>query len=333
LEFSSTTPGLAPLSWRLRAKNWEQRVRHFVRKWRQPPPPVLPLTWDAGEVTRPTRPDRLQFPGSETTAVDQRLLSCLCRTEFLESPAFRYWAEQLHEAWRLHRKLWEYCYVCQALFERGMLRPGCRGLGFAVGQEPLPAFFAALGCEIVATDLAADDQRTQQWAQTAQWARNLQSLNERGLCEPEAFRQRVQFRPVDMNYIPGDLRDFDFTWSSCSFEHCGSIQLGQQFLRNQLQCLRPGGIAVHTTEFNLTSNSTTLTEGVTVIFRHCDIDQMVAELRGAGHTVEPLDLALGDAPLDRYVDTPPYSHDKHLRLHLGDWATTSLGLIVRKGAA
>ena len=55
---------------------------------------------------------------------------------------------------RLHRKIWEFCFIAQALDERGMLARGRRGLGFAVGTEPLPAMFASRGCAIVATDLA-----------------------------------------------------------------------------------------------------------------------------------------------------------------------------------
>lgn len=336
MEASPATSGVAPVSWRLRAKRLEWRVKNFLglRKRKTPPPiPLLPTEWDPGEARRPTAPGRLRFPASAGAPTGERLQSCLCRTEFLESPAFRYWSSQLRDEWRLHRKLWEYCYICQALYERGLLRTGSRGLGFAVGQEPLPALFAALGCSVIATDLPADDERAKPWAETAQWTFSLDALNTLGLCPAELFRERVAYRPVDMNQIPEDLRGFDFTWSSCSFEHCGSLELGRQFLINQMRCLRPGGIAVHTTEFNLTSNSSTLSKGINVIFRRCDIEGMVAELRRAGHSVEPLDLTLGDAPLDRYVDTPPYSHYNHLRLQLGDWATTSVGLIIQKSSA
>lgn len=337
MEVSPATQRVAAKPYRFRVKGWERHVKNFWRKWTKTvwvkPESLLPKTWDLGEAAHPVVPRRLRFPGSAAAGERERLLSCLCRAEFLESPAFRCWAGQLGESWRLHRKLWEFCYVCQALYERDMLRPGCHGLGFAVGQEPLPSLFAAMGCQVVATDLPADDQRTKQWADTAQWTDSLQVLNERGLCEPAAFRERVRYRPVDMNHIPGDLRGFDFTWSSCSFEHCGSIQLGRQFLINQMECLRPGGVAVHTTEFNVTSNSDTLSEGVTVIFRRRDIDEMVAALRAAGHCVEPLELKFGNTPADRHVDLPPYPQKTHLRLRLGNWTTTSLGLIIKKSSS
>lgn len=268
-----------------------------------------------------------------TGRAGDRLVSQLCRTAELESDPFRAWAQRLHEPHRLHRKLWEFCYICQALSERDCLRPGRRGLGFAVGQEQLPALFASLGCQITASDLAPDDHRANEWASSGQWADSLSSLNTRGICPTEDFAQRVEFRPVDMNQIPAELcrGEYDFTWSSCSFEHCGSLSLGAEFLRRQMDCLRPGGVAVHTTEFNLSSNRSTIEQGNTVIYRRRDIEQLMADLRRAGHSVEPLDLRLGNHPLDREFDPPPYRQNHHMRLSLMGYVATSIGLIVRKG--
>src|SRR6266542_2731592 len=90
---------------------------------------------------------------SRTPPSCPRLHSCPCTQEQLESPTFRWWIEQVGLGHGLHRKLWEFAYVAQALYERGVLGPGKRGLGFAVGQEPLPALFASRGCTIVASDL------------------------------------------------------------------------------------------------------------------------------------------------------------------------------------
>lgn len=213
-----------------------------------------------------------------------------------------------------------------------MLAPGRRGLGFAVGTEPLPAVFAALGCTIVASDLPGDDSRVALWSPSAQWAEGLTALNARGHCEEQLFRERVSFRPVDMNAIPADLVGFDFTWSSCSFEHCGSIEQGLRFVREQMKCLVPGGVAVHTTELNLSSDTSTLEAGPTVIFRRSDIERLVGELRDAGHEVAPLDLWVGDHRIDAHVDRYPYEQKEHLRLELGGFVTTSVALIVRRGA-
>ena len=274
----------------------------------------LPMTKDNGHVN----------------GVDGRLVSCLCTAQQIESDVFRDWCDRLRDHFSLHRKLWEWCYICQALFERGLLAPGMRGLGFAVGKEPLPSLFASLGCDIVATDLDVADPRGAGWTATNQLAAAATELNARQLCEAEAFRRRVTFRRVDMNRIPDDLQGFDFTWSSCSFEHCGSIELGQEFLCRQMNCLRPGGVAVHTTEFNLSSNRRTIAGGETVIFRRRDMECLVRRLRAAGHFVEPLDLTLDKHPRDCRGDqsSPPAGH---LQLQLGPYLATSIGLIVRKG--
>jgi hypothetical protein len=268
------------------------------------------------------------------------LVSQVCRYATLDSKPFRGWIERLHDNWDAHRKQWELAYICQTLQERGLIRAGSRGLGFAVGTERIPSLLARLGCRITATDLPADDQRNRAWAATGQWVGNLEALNSHGLCPAGEFRERVEYRPVDMNHIPDDLRGYDFTWSTCSFEHCGSLELGLRFLERQMACLRPGGIAVHTTEFNLSSNDKTLDQGSCVIFRLRDIEDVCQRLIAAGHTVEPLDVDPGDDELDRYVDPPPYYQSarephgriKHLRLNLAGYASTSIGIIVRKAA-
>lgn len=287
-------------------------------------------------ITPRINPDILQtsnaLPGPQLTSTGNWLDSRICRVSDLESSEFRYWCQQLGIPFRLHRKVWEWCYICLALSQRGLLQPGRRGLGFAVGREPLTATFAKLGCRITASDLAADDERIRSWAPTGQWADSLSALNAGGICPDDVFRSQVEFRSVDMNDIPSDLcrGEYDFTWSSCSFEHCGSIRLGLDFLKRQMECLRPGGVAVHTTEFNLSSNTTTITWGPSVIFRKSDLESLIAALTSAGHHVEPLNLQLGTHPLDTKIDFKPYSNE-HLRLAASGYAVTSIGLIVRRG--
>ncbi|HRE25770.1 MAG TPA: hypothetical protein PK954_03970, partial [Anaerolineales bacterium] len=94
----------------------------------------------------------------------------------------------------MHRKIWEYEFVAQALFERDMLRSGRRGLGFAVGRESLPALFASMGCEILATDLDYEKAARGKWVETAQYAGSLEALNAKGVCDDKEFRDRVAFR-------------------------------------------------------------------------------------------------------------------------------------------
>jgi len=255
--------------------------------------------------------------------------SQLCTEGQFREPVYADWCTELHETVMMHRKQWEFVYILQALQIHGKLQPGMRGLGFGCGKEPLAAVMAKRGCEVVATDLDAAAVVGKGWAESGQHASQLEDLNARGICEPEQFRSLVSFRAQNMNEISPDLTGFDFVWSSCAFEHVGSIARGLQFVMNAMRCLKPGGIAVHTTEFNLTSNFTTLETPDLVIFRKHDIEHLVRQLERSGHEVQPLNLNPGSGELDRHVDLPPYKQEPHLRLMLDRYVTTSIGLIVR----
>jgi len=233
------------------------------------------------------------------------------------------------KAW-MHRKLWEWSFIAQALSERGMLKSGIRGLGFAVGQEPLPALFARYKCNIVASDQQTEQVAQMGWIETNQHSANLHELSKPSICPDDKFKQRVSFRFVDMNKIDDDLKGFDFVWSSCSLEHLGSLEHGKEFIYNSIKCLKPGGFAIHTTEYNISSNDETLVDGWAVIYRKRDIEEIGHSLQAAGHRID-LDFKLGNKPLDLQVDFPPYKQDVHLRLELSGYVCTSFGLIIQKG--
>lgn len=265
------------------------------------------------------------------------LRSSLCTEAELMSEPFLVWADRMRPAWapgtsprppNVHRKLWEWFFIAEALKERGLLEPGSRGLGFGVGQDPLASVFASLGCEVVATDLDVGRAAEAGWVETGQHAREVAQLNQAGLCDPDDFAKRVSFRTVDMNHVPPDLGDFDFTWSSCSFEHLGSIALGQEFILRQMRCLRPGGVAIHTTEYNVSSNRDTIAAGQTVLFRRRDIEWIAEHLRADNHIID-LDFDAGTSPADRHVDVPPWS-STHLKLRIDHYVATSIGLIIEK---
>jgi hypothetical protein len=96
-----------------------------------------------------------------------------------------------------------------------------------------------------------------------------------------------------------------------------------------MACLRRGGIGVHTTEFNLSSNSKTYETPDLSLYRRRDIDQISKELRSLGHSVCEVNYFPGRGKIDRYIDLPPYSLP-HVKLSIFGFACTSIGLIVRK---
>lgn len=257
--------------------------------------------------------------------------SVACREQHFRMPLYRYWCDAIRERPRFHRKQWEYVYICQSLHERGRLAPGMRGLGFGVGREPLVALFASLGAEVLATDLERSRAENLGWAETNQHSASIDELNDRGICPPGDFRDRVAYRDVDMNAIPGDLTGFDFCWSSCALEHLGSIRKGLDFIERSIATLAPGGVAVHTTELNLSSAHLTIDDNpACVLFRRKDLEAIAERLRDAGHEVEPFDFTTGTDAVERFVDLPPYRSEPHLRLRMEAFLTTSMGLIVRR---
>jgi hypothetical protein len=273
-----------------------------------------------------------ELPTPESAPKAPRRRSELCKQADFSLDAYRYWSAAMRQTPTLHRKYWELFYIAQALHERGLIEKGRTGLGFGVGREPLPALFASLGCTIVATDQAADDAVKGGWQQAGQHAGGRGALERPDICDLIDFRQRVSFEVVDMNLIPSHLADrFDFCWSTCSLEHLGSLDHGLRFIENSIGTLRVGGVAVHTTEFNLSSNVQTLETPNLSIYRRRDVEVIIKRLEQAGHQVEPLDLNMGGTLLDSYIDLPPYRIEPHLRLRIAEYNCTSLGLIIARG--
>ncbi len=230
------------------------------------------------------------------------------------------------EKFRMHRKQWEYAYIMQVLKVNGMLQPGKKGLGFGVGDEPMPAMMAAVGCFVKATDL---DDATLGWHQHGTV---LENLNNRKLCPDDVFKEQVSFQDVDMRCIPSYLVDeYDFVWSCSSMEHLGGIEKGLEFVLESLKCLSPGGIAVHTTEFNVKSNYGTIESDDLVFFRKRDMERLAEECSVLGFKLEPFNWELGDGPADNLIDHDPYRENVHLKIDILGHVATSLGFIIKKG--
>jgi len=249
-------------------------------------------------------------------------------SDFDEKPFLEFLKLIRHHPQR-HRKLWEWAFIHHHCREEGMLRPGKKGLGFGVGREKLPCIFAARGCSIVATDGPAEIAA--QWSDKEYTNQKWQLFHDT-IIDEETFERLVYFQECDMKKIDQQLIEFDFCWSACAFEHLGNIDAGIEFVLNSLTTLKIGGIAVHTTEFNVGSNIETVEFGPTVLYRRKDIERLVELATTAGHKVRPLPIQFGDSKIDRHVDIPPYVGDPHLKLAFSKFVTTSLGVVIERGA-
>ena len=278
---------------------------------RHPENPAIPVVFEEPTLARP--------------------VSQLCTASQFDEPEFRTWCSALDLTPDKHRKVWEFCYVAAVMWAAGVLEPGNRALGFGCGTEPVPALLARLGLDVLATDAPQGIVAGQAGDPAHQHTGGLLNLEKPTILDRATFLERVTFRPVDMNAIPADLGGFDVCWSSGASGHLGSIQHGLDFFENSLAALKPGGLAVHTTEFNLQSNDDTHEDTAVSLFRKRDIEALLGRLADAGHEVWPLNLHPGTTPMDEFIDLPPYSLP-HLKLRAARYVLTSIGLVVRKRA-
>jgi hypothetical protein len=242
--------------------------------------------------------------------------------------------------YRTHRKQWEFCWTAFVLDKFGMIdRKRSRGLGFAVGKEPLPSYFVKRGVDLVVTDMPADLTSADAWSQTNQHSSRLMDTFRAGIVDAETYRKKAKFMPVNMNAVPRSLLtgNFDFLWSCGSLEHIGPIQKGRAFIIESLKALRVGGIAVHTTEFALNTLNPLPPLGPDLsVWVKQDVDALEADLKGAGgELIGPVDYRIGTSNLDLSVDKSPYSAWNHFILHYSpapdvNVVLTSIGFIIRR---
>ncbi|MCK5236409.1 MAG: methyltransferase domain-containing protein [Deltaproteobacteria bacterium] len=267
--------------------------------------------------------------------------------EDMESSWLKYWLSQLQKPYEFHRKQWELAYTCQTLYENNKLQEGLSGIGFGCGEEPLPSFFASHKINITVTDLHPEKVKGTGWETTKQHTASLDKVFVEKLIDKELFQRFVDLKYVDMNNIPAELNEqYDFCWSICALEHLGSIQNGLDFIVNSMKVLKPGGVAIHTTEYNYTNDPRTIDNNPSfVLFKKEHFEKLTLMLRAEGYTVSDFDFSVGDGWLDKYIDMPPYTYDgvldfvrlngdslpdTHLKMMVAGLPSTCIGIIVRK---
>jgi len=270
----------------------------------------------------------LQRPGV-TQGVSMPIEKCLESSTLTYSPSTAICtASDLDAAWHrnlcaligatnpLLRKLWEWTYSLKVFWDLGVFQRRGSGLGFGCGSEPMASLCANFAEHVLVTDAPPHVIDGKGWSDTNQHTAELSDARFPAMAPGVDLDAVLDFEFVDMNAIPEHLYDrFDFVWSSCALEHLGSKRAGLAFIANSLRCLKPGGVAVHTTEYDL-SGTSTIDHWDTVLFNQNDFEQvlpdMVRELEeeqpGRSYELMPLKLERGQAFLDGYVDIPPYSY-------------------------
>ena len=268
-----------------------------------------------------------------------------------DHPLYRAWAARLFDpsgdpmasglgAHTLyHRKTWEYAYILQAIHQYGRLGDGRTACGFGVGGEPIPATLAAHGVSVLATDQPASAAEMNTWASTGQWMRGIESLYRPHIVADAELTRLVTTRPVDLTAMPADLGMFDIVWSSCVIEHLGSPEQGLAFVRDSLDLLKPGGVAVHTTELELVPHPVSVDYGHCAIYSLDDLCALERQLVADGFETTFNPYVCMDTPEDRFVSMAltrngfPLLDRAHLKVALRDSVTTSFGILARRPEA
>lgn len=255
-----------------------------------------------------------------------------CSAAQVLDPAYAEWAARIGERPRFHRKQWEHVTILEAARQAGMLTAGRSALGFGVGTEPIPAVLASFGLSVLATDQPHLDAA--HWTERGEHAASLEAIEKPAILDRVQLHDRVQFRTVDMNRIPDDLGTHDVVWSSCAMEHLGSPEAGLEFVTQSLSLLRPGGLAIHTTEFDLTPGEAAVDYGHCALYRSVDLERLWRDVVTMGFAMTLNTYVAFEHPADRAI-APPMSVGAerfHLKLALYGSITTSFALVIRRPA-
>lgn len=232
-------------------------------------------------------------------------MSNLCNTEDLLSLEYKTFCTDIKVTPIFNRKYWEWFTIYNKIIKHfnNSLKEK-KGLGFATGgsvkngsntpMEPLVELFMKYGANITATDIDISPDM------------DLNDLDLKGIVEKDIFFRSIKVDHIDMNNISdGYLKpQFDFIWSSCAIEHLGSIKLGLDFVKNSLSCLKSGGIAIHTTEYNVNSNTEHCDHIHSCIYSQTDILNFKNDVESLGYIVRPINFTRENNSINNYVDNP-----------------------------
>ncbi|AYG62423.1 class I SAM-dependent methyltransferase [Rhizobium jaguaris] len=142
-------------------------------------------------------------------------------------------------------KQWECAMMLRTLSDHGVLRPGAVLAGVGAGTEETTFAIAAKGCVVFPTD---------RYLETTPWS----DVAPAGMMvRPNQFSQfdcpRGSIIPVhsDARVLSLPSNFFDGVYSAGSIEHFGSIEAVAAAAEEIGRILKPGGIAVLSTEFRL----------------------------------------------------------------------------------
>jgi len=247
-------------------------------------------------------------------------------------------------AGREYRKYWEVAMAARSLRDLGALGPGAELLGVGAGSEPTIFWLTRHARRVFATDL---------YLEGADWA---DSANAGMLTHPQDFYlgewypRRLVVQHMDGRDLAYEDACFDGVFSCSSIEHFGDLDDVRRALQEICRVLRPGGIAVLSTELRLAGPPPGLPD--VLMF---DLDQLQTLLDGLGcEVVDPLDVRVSPATRATVVpfadaaadvrahtechgrlrfDALTWSRYPHIVLEQDELVWTSVNLTLRRASA
>lgn len=270
-------------------------------------PPAMLRPPANGELPWRFVPPTLEYPVTQ-----------LCTASQFAEPAFEEIATALGAQVLHHRGIWEHVYIVSALATEGLVAPGRRAIGFGCGAERIPALLASRGVAVLASDRLPDG------------AAQLDAMFDARILPREDYDRLVHYHPIDMEALPeGVDGQFDMLWSASAVQHLGGARQATDFIERSLALLRPGGLAVHTTDFDLGLADVAPETYDVPALRRLDIEGLGSRLGAQGHEILPINLHPGERKEDSHIDVPPYGLP-HLKLVFGRHVLTSIGIAVRR---
>jgi SAM-dependent methyltransferase len=218
---------------------------------------------------------------------------------------------------RPHRKTWEFAMGVLALEEAGLLDDDrSTGLSVGAGHESVLYYLTGRCGRLVATDLYGEGD-------FARGEAGAMMLTDPDLFAPYPYeRDRLEARHMNALDLEYDDASFDFVVSFGSIEHFGGLEAAARALSETGRVLRPGGVAVVTTELATDGAGDDPIPGLQ-LFAPETIEALVAD--------EPLLDWLGEAELTPPDDGAPVIdlHEEVERVEAGDQSYPHIRLSVR----
>jgi hypothetical protein len=250
-------------------------------------------------------------------------VSQLCTAAQFDEPAAQEIMKAMGMARRLHRSNWQQLYVVSVLATLGCIAKGRSAIGLGTTRQRIAALLASRGLEVMAMGRPG--------ATAPEEARGGYHLFFPEVVRLADFELLVHFAEQDLKEPDLDLGGpYDICWSCDVAQHMGHMDEVLGLVESSLNLLKPGGVAVHTLDFNIGSDTDTIEGNDLTVPRRRDIEVLVQRLVRAGHEVLPVNLHPGHDFADGVVDLRPYSLP-HLKVQMGDHVVTSLGLAIRRG--